>query len=173
MPSEQRDPTTCSLAMDPSVFVDGWRPIARVGLVGLLAYVALVLMLRVSGKRTLSKLNAFDLVVTVALGSTLASVLTSRSLSLATGVAALGLLIFLQFVVSWTSVRWPRLGFAIRSEPTVLLRRGEPIRPALRRERVTEGELIAAIRSAGGRQLQDAEAVFLESDGSLTALLAS
>ena len=49
----------------------GWAGIGRTLLVGTLAYATLVLFLRISGKRTLSKLNAFDLVVTVALGSTL------------------------------------------------------------------------------------------------------
>jgi uncharacterized membrane protein YcaP (DUF421 family) len=49
--------------------------LGRVLLAGVLAYAALVLLLRTSGKRTLSKMNAFDLVVTVALGSLLGSVL--------------------------------------------------------------------------------------------------
>ena len=53
---------------------DSWAGLGRTLLVGPLAYVALVLLLRISGKRTLTKLNAFDLVVTVALGSTLATV---------------------------------------------------------------------------------------------------
>ena len=78
---------------------DSWTGLGRVVLVGALAYVALVLLLRISGKRTLSKLNAFDLVVTVALGSTLATVLLSKSVALAEGVLALGLLIFLQYAV--------------------------------------------------------------------------
>src|SRR4051794_24742339 len=55
------------------MFFHSWAALGRVLLVGPLAYVALVLLLRVSGKRTLTKLNAFDLVVTVSLGSTLAT----------------------------------------------------------------------------------------------------
>lgn len=67
---------------------------------GVLAYVALVVLLRVSGKRTLSKMNAFDLVVTVALGSTLATVLMAKDVALAEGVFAFALLIGLQLFVS-------------------------------------------------------------------------
>ena len=78
----------------------GWSDVARTLIVGTLAYAALIATLRVSGKRTLAKLNAFDLVVTVALGSTLASVLTSSSVALAQGVTAFVTLIGLQFVVS-------------------------------------------------------------------------
>ena len=74
---------------------DSWFGLARVVLVGAAAYVALVFLLRMSGKRTLSKMNAFDLVVTVALGSTLATVTLNRSVPLAEGVVAFGLLILL------------------------------------------------------------------------------
>jgi len=157
--------------MGPETFFNGWPELARVLCVGSAAYVALVLMLRVSGKRTLSKLNAFDFVITVALGSTLAAVLMSREVSLAQGVTALGLLIGLQFAVTWTSARWKGFDRLVKSEPTVLLRRGQPIIAAMRRERVVEDELLSAIRDRGGDALSDAEVVFLESDGSLTALL--
>ena len=149
----------------------GWPGIGRTLLVGVLAYGALVVLLRVSGKRTLSKLNAFDLVVTVALGSTLATILLNKNVALAEGMAALALLIGLQFAVTWTSTRWPGFRTAIRAEPTVLLRRGEPLPRPMRRERITEDELMSAVRDVGGRSLADAEAVFLESDGTLTAIL--
>ena len=62
---------------------DSWVGLGRVIVAGILAYAGLILLLRISGKRTLSKMNAFDLVVTVALGSTLATVLLSRSVALA------------------------------------------------------------------------------------------
>lgn len=80
-------------------------PASRVLLVGVAAYAGLVL-LRVSGKRTLTKMNAFDLVVTVALGSTLATVQLTKSVALADGLAAFALLIFLQYGLMWLSVRF-------------------------------------------------------------------
>ncbi len=51
------------------MFFDDWFGIVRILIVGVLAYAALIIFLRVSGKRTLSKWNAFDFVVTIALGS--------------------------------------------------------------------------------------------------------
>src|SRR5690606_23219959 len=78
------------------VFFDSWSGLVRVLVVGTLAYAGLVLLLRITGKRTLSKMNAFDLVVTVALGSTLATVLLSKDVALAEGLLALALLSFLQ-----------------------------------------------------------------------------
>lgn len=148
-----------------------WTGLGRVLLVGALAYAGLVILLRVSGKRTLSKLNAFDFVVTVALGSILATILLSRDVALAEGLTAFALLIGLQWVVTWTSTRVGFFRKLIRSEPTVLLRDGELVISAMKRERVTQDEVLSAIRESGGSRLEDARAVFLESDGSLTALL--
>ncbi|MDQ3601244.1 MAG: DUF421 domain-containing protein, partial [Actinomycetota bacterium] len=71
------------------MWFDTWTDLGRVLIVGPLAYAALVAVLRISGARSLSKLNAFDLVVTVALGSTLATVLLNGSVSLAEGVLGL------------------------------------------------------------------------------------
>lgn len=155
----------------PDFIFSGWSGILRMLLVAPAAYVALVLVLRISGKRTLSKLNAFDFIVTIAIGSTLASIVTTRSLSLVEGVAALALLVGMQFLVTATSVRWKGFHRAVTSEPTLLLRDGEPLPEAMKRERITEDELQAAVRQAGGRALREADAVILETDGSLTGIL--
>ncbi|MBC7167145.1 YetF domain-containing protein [Phenylobacterium sp.] len=157
--------------MDPDSFFTGWQPIVRVLVIGTAAYVALVAVLRVSGKRTLSKLNAFDLVVTVAIGSTFASILTSKDLALAEGVTALALLTGLQFAVTFLSVRVKAVDRLVKAEPTLLLRDGEPLTGVMKRQRVTEDELRVAVRNSGGRELQDAAVVILESDGSLNAIL--
>ncbi|HWL80919.1 MAG TPA: hypothetical protein VNR89_08200 [Roseomonas sp.] len=86
-----------------------------------MAYAVLVLMLRISGKRTLAKLNAFDLIVTVALGSTPATVLLNKSAALTGGVLAFVLLAGLQYVVAWLSARSDRFDDLVKSEPTLLL----------------------------------------------------
>jgi uncharacterized membrane protein YcaP (DUF421 family) len=152
------------------MFFNSWMGVLRIIVVGASAYTALVLILRISGKRTLSKMNAFDLVVTVALGSTLASCLLSKDVALVEGVAALGLLIGLQYVVAWTSVRVGAIRRLVKSEPTLLVRDGEFLHGAMRRERVTEHEIFAAIRSQGFGRLGDAGAVVLETDGSFSVI---
>jgi uncharacterized membrane protein YcaP (DUF421 family) len=152
------------------IFFDGWQSIGRTLAIGPLAYLVLVLTLRVSGKRTLSKMNAFDLVVTVALGSTLATVLLSKDVALADGAAALGLLVALQFAVTWSSVRWGWIRRMVRSEPSLLLRRGELMPGALRQQRVIAEEVLSAIRSAGVAAVEDVEAVVLETDGTFSVV---
>lgn len=152
------------------MFFDSWSGLLRVLVVGALAYTALVLLLRVSGKRTLSKMNAFDLVVTVALGSTMATVLLSKDVALAEGMLAFALLIVLQFVVTWLSVRSPRFQGWIKAQPSLLIYRGELLPDVLRRERVTEAELRAAVRAQSIGSLEAVDAAVLETDGSITVL---
>jgi uncharacterized membrane protein YcaP (DUF421 family) len=107
-----------------AVFYDGWWDLIRILVLGTAGYAALLLLLRTSGKRTLSKLNAFDFVVTVALGSTLATVLLSDSVSLVDGVTALALLVALQYAVAWASVRSAAIERLVKSEPTLVYHHG-------------------------------------------------
>lgn len=156
--------------MNWSMFFDGWASIGRILIVGSLSYIALVLMLRVSGKRTLAKMNAFDLVVTVALGSTLATVLLSKDVSLVAGVFAMALLIGLQYVVAWFSVRSALVRRVARSEPRLLVRRGQMLDHALKSERVSKDEVLAAIRKEGLAGTHDVDALILETDGSFSVV---
>ena len=149
---------------------DTWSGLLRVAVVGTLAYAALVALLRVSGKRTLSKLNAFDLVVTVALGSTLATVLLSKDVALAEGLLAFALLAGLQWAVAKLSLRSPRFSRLVKAEPRLLLHRGRFLDGALRDERVTRDEVLAALRASGVVDAGDVAAVVLETDGSLNVV---
>ena len=149
---------------------DSWAGLGRVLLVGTLAYAALVLLLRISGKRTLTKLNAFDLAVTVALGSTLATVLLSSSVALAEGVLALGLLISLQYLITWLSVRSAGFRALIKSEPTLLLHRGRRLHGAMKAERITREETLEALRASGVADASRTVAVVLETDGTLSVI---
>ncbi len=152
------------------IFYDNWEGLARTLIVGVLAYVSLVVALRGSGKRTLSKMNAFDLIVTVALGSTLATIILNKSTALAEGVLAFSLLIGLQFLVTWSSVRAGWVRRLVTGEPRLLLRRGEFLPDALKQARVTEDEVRAAVRAAGVAALDGVEAVVLETDGSFSVV---
>ena len=77
------------------IFFNNWEGVFRVAVTTIITYLLVVIMLRISGKRTLAKMNAFDTVVTIALGSILGSVILNKSTPIAEGMAAIGLLILL------------------------------------------------------------------------------
>lgn len=152
------------------MFFDSWSGLLRVVVLGLCAYAALVLLLRASGKRTLAKMNAFDLVVTVALGSTLATVLLSSGVALAEGVLGLGVLVGAQFAVAWISVRSRSFRKAVKSTPTLLARQGRVVERALREQRVSRSEVLQAVRAQGIGGLDQVAAVVLETDGTFSVV---
>ena len=152
------------------IFFDNWDGLARTALIGPMAYGCLIFMLRISGSRTLSKMNAFDLIVTVALGSTLATILLNKDVALAEGALALALLIGLQFIITWTSVRVSWVRKLVTGEPALLYYRGKFLDHALRQQRVTVNEVHAAIRDAGLPTQAIAEAVVLETDGTISVM---
>lgn len=152
------------------MWFDNWSDLFRVLLVGASAYLTVVVVLRLSGKRTLAKLNAFDLVVTVALGSTLATILLSTDVSWAEGAVALALLAVLQAAVAWLVLRVPGLRTVVTARPSLLVRDGAAIPEALREQRVSMEEIHQAVRSSGSGDLASIGAVVLESDGSLSVI---
>lgn len=154
-------------------FYSGGGSIVRVAVVGVLAYTALVVFLRITGKRTLSKMNAFDFVVTVALGSTLATIILSKDIALAEGVLALALLVLVQYAVTWTSVRFKRFESWVKSEPCLLFHDGAFLEDAMRRERVTRDEVLAAMRQAGHNDPVQVSSVVLETDSSISVIAAA
>jgi uncharacterized membrane protein YcaP (DUF421 family) len=152
-------------------FFDGLEPIVRIVVVGTAGYVALVLLLRASGKRTLAQMNSFDFVITVAIGATFGRILTARSIPLAEAVTAFALLIGLQFLVSSVQTRWRSFASLVTAAPTLLYHRGQLQTASLRRVRLTEDELRAAVRKQGAGSLEEVGAVVMESDGGLSVVL--
>ena len=126
--------------------------------------------MRVSGKRTLAQLNAFDFIVTVAFGSTLATVALSSSVAWVEGALALALLAALQFVVAWAAVHMSWFRRAVTSAPTVLVRDGRPVHSALVGQRISEESLNQIVRSAGIGGLELVAAVVLESNGKISVV---
>lgn len=151
-------------------FFAGWEPVGRILVVGTLAYAALVLLLRVSGKRTLAQMNSFDFIITVAIGATFGRIMTARSVALVEAVTAFGLLIGLQYVVTSLQIRSRSFARAVTTAPTLLAYRGEVLDDALRQQRLTADELHAAVRKHGFGSLEEIGSVVLEADGRLAII---
>lgn len=152
------------------MWFDSWLAVLRIVLVGAASYVSLVLLLRFMGKRVLAKLNAFDLVVTVALGSMLASAVLSQDIRYVDAVTGMLLLIGAQWLVARVTTWLPSGRWFVNAEPTLVVRHGEVLESALARVRLTRGEVLQAVRSSGHGGLDDIAAVVLEPDGTLSVV---
>lgn len=157
---------------DTTFFFGGWEPVLRVVVVGTLAYLALVPLLRVSGKRTLARMNGFDLVLAVAIGAVFGRAITAHDVALVETLVAFVLLVLLQWITAWLQVRSRRFAVLITPPPTLLFFRGRVLEDALRREKMTQPELHAAVREQGLGSMDAVEAIVLESDGKLAVVKA-
>ncbi len=152
------------------MFFDSAYELLRVLVVGTLGYTWLLIIIRLTGKRTLAQLNAFDLIVSVALGSTLATVLLSSDVALAEGAVALALLCVLQLLVALLTSRSKAARRRITAGPTFLVRDGQVLDQAMRSQRISRDSLLQVVRSQGLGGLELVSAVVLETNGQLSVI---
>lgn len=145
--------------------------IVRVIVVGMLGYAGLVFFVRWSGKRSLAKMNSYDLVVTVAMGSMLGNVVLNRGIPLIEGLTGFAILIGLQFLGTWLSTRSATVRNALTAEPTIVFLHGNWVEHAMKRERLTKDQVTSAMRARGAGYLREVDAVVLEANGDLSCLL--
>lgn len=132
-------------------------------------YIALVLLTRLSGKRSFSKMSSFDFAMTVAIGSVMATVIISKSVSLQSGIAGLISIYTIQILVAYAR-RWKTVRKFIDNQPTLLMRNGEIIDGSLEKCKVTLSDLKAKLREANVIQLSEVKAVVFESTGDISVL---
>ena len=152
------------------VWFDAWWTVGRILVFGVLAFALLLTVIRLTGQRTIANMNASDFVITVAVGSTVATFLLSRDASFAEGVAALVLLLSLNAIVEWTSSRQLAFRRTTEGRPKLIFYEGQFLRDAMRREHVNEDEVRAVLRQQGVREIDQVHAVVLEINGTFSVL---
>jgi uncharacterized membrane protein YcaP (DUF421 family) len=149
---------------------DSWCASRYTLVVGTLAYVGLITLLLPPGKGTLSKWNPFDFIITTAFRSVMATAVISEGTTLTKGLVAFALLVVLQYGITALSVRFRWVRSLTKAEPVLLPCWGERLHHAMCPERVSEGEVLAALRARGVGRVADVEAVVLEMDGSVSVV---
>lgn len=152
------------------MFFDDWQSLLRALILTVLAYFTLIIFIRLSGKRTLSKMNAFDFLVTIALGSCLASVSLNKNIALAEGAIVFLTLIILQFLITWLSVRVSFVKKLITGQPALLFYKGELLKNTMKKERITIEEIYMSARANGITNLNKIEVIILETTGDITVI---
>jgi len=151
------------------IFFKDWKSIGHVVLATVIAFVTLFSFLRISGKRTLAKLNAFDFVVTVALGSTLSYMMLAM-VPLVEGSIVLFLIIMLQYIFAWTARSSKKMERLINAVPSLIYYDGVFIEKTMAKEAITKGEIFSTIRKSGIDQIEDVKAVVMELNGQITVV---
>jgi uncharacterized membrane protein YcaP (DUF421 family) len=124
--------------------------------------------MRVIGRRELSSLQPFDLILLIVLGDAVQQSLTQDDYSLTGGLLVVGTFAVLQVFVSWLGYRFPKARPILEGDPIIVIQDGEPIERNMKRERLTLGELAEAARQEGIEHLADVKWAVLETTGKLS-----
>jgi uncharacterized membrane protein YcaP (DUF421 family) len=155
---------------DHALWFGSWTRIGHAVLATCISFVALLMMLRLAGKRSVAKMNIFDFVSIVVIGSTIANTIVGNTVPLAEGLAAVTVLVLIHFATSWLAAHSRRAERLINGDPVLLVRGGRLLRSTMRRERVTEEEVLSAIRMKGLGAVEDVDSVVLETDGTYSVI---
>lgn len=147
------------------MFFHSWESLLRVVVSAAAIYVIVVGALRLIGARALAKMSAYDLVVSIALGSLVAAIPLSTTLTLSDGVAAILTFLGLQELTRFLQARYRAAHHLVRERPHLVVWDGEFIEDRLKQIDSSRDEVRAAIRQAGFLSVQQIQAVVLENDG--------
>ncbi|MBV7409515.1 DUF421 domain-containing protein [Maritimibacter sp. DP1N21-5] len=136
-------------------------------------YIFIIGLTRLSGKRTTGNMNNFDWIITVGIGSIMASGILLRNVSMLDAMVAVSALAGLQWLTTWGTLRSHRFARWVKPRPRMLLRNGHLLGDALRYERITDDEVKSALRKAGLAHCDDAAWVVIETSGELSVIRAT
>ncbi|HZR96575.1 MAG TPA: YetF domain-containing protein [Gaiellaceae bacterium] len=128
----------------------------------------LYLLMRLMGRRELSSLEPFDLILLIILGDAVQQGLTQDDYSLTGAMLAVGTIGVLQLATSYTSFKFPRLRPWIDGEPIIVVQDGKPIERNLARERITIDDLAEAARREGIGSMDEVAWAVMETSGSIS-----
>jgi uncharacterized membrane protein YcaP (DUF421 family) len=135
---------------------------------GLIVYVFLMVLLRITGRRQVGQLAPFDLVLLLVLSNALQNAMNGGDNSVTGGVLSALTLVCLNWLVGYVVFRYKRLARVIEGKPEVLIHNGHVYRDVMARERLTQSELDAALRRAGCASLDDVHFAILENNGQIS-----
>jgi len=149
---------------------DGWEGIIKVCIAAPSMYAFVIIAIRITGKRSTSQMNNFDWIVTVAIGSLTASGIILDSVTVSEAMLAIALLLIAQYSLTKGFFASGNLRKFAKASPTLLVHDGQFIRPAMKKERVMESEIMAALRENSLISIKEAQWVILETDATLSVI---
>ena len=149
-----------------SLEVPAWNIILRTVFV----YLAVLVALRIAGKREMGQMTVFDLVVLLLLANAVQNAMVGPDTSLTGGIIAAAVLVAMNALLAKLRLHSPRLRRLVEGSPTLLVLHGEIIQKHLQHEGIDQESLEAALREHGVSKVSDVEMAVLEIDGSVSVV---
>jgi len=136
----------------------------------IIVYILIIVYIRILGKRSTSELNNFDWIVTVSVGSIVASTVILKDISVTEGGLGIFILMILQFIVTKFMYQSESFREVVKSTPQLLLFEGEFIDENMKKERILKPEVYAAIRQSGLKSVKQIYAIVLETNSKMSVI---
>jgi uncharacterized membrane protein YcaP (DUF421 family) len=128
------------------------------------------LLTRIIGRRELSSMEPFDLILLIVIGDAIQQGLTQDDYSVTGALIVIGTFAVLQILISYLSYRFPRLRPALDGEPIVVVQDGQAIEKNMKRERITVDEVMVEARLQQVSKLDDIAWAVLETSGKISII---
>lgn len=137
---------------------------------GTLVYLVIFALLRLILKREVGTLGVTDLLVVILLGDAAQSAMASESKSIADGLLLVVTIIFWAYALDRLGYRFPRLQRFLRPPPLLLVKNGQVLRRNMRRELITDDELMSQLRQQGITSVAEVKVAYMEGDGRISVV---
>lgn len=144
-----------------------WEFILR----GIVIYVFLIVLLRVTGKRQIGQMSPFDLVLLLVLSNAVQNSMNGGDNSIIGGMISAATLVAANWLIGLLTYKSKTAEVLIEGRPELLIHDGRLFEHSLAQAKVTHHELNAALRQAGCADIEDVRAAFLENDGTISVIL--
>ena len=154
----------------PDYFNTDWSVYLQILFTTPIIYALVIAYIRIVGVRSTSQMNSFDWIVTVAMGSIVASTIVLRGTTLMEGAFSIMLLLLLQLALTFANRRFQWVRTVLKATPQLLFFDGHFLEDNMRGERIIRAEVYAAIRQQGYKSMEDIYAVVLETNSQLSVI---
>ncbi len=134
-------------------------------------YVVLLVLFRITGRRTLSEMTTFDFVLVLVIGEATQQALLGEDFSVTNAILVVTTLLFLDIAMSQGKARWKTFEKLVDGVPTIVVENGRPLRDRMRKARVDEDDIMEAARQLQGiERLDQIRYAVLEVSGKITVI---
>lgn len=143
-------------------------PVLEIILRGSVIYISLFILLRVVLKRQAGSLGMTDLLLITLIADASQNAMAGQYMSLSAGIVLVSTIIFWSYAFDWLSYKFPWFNRLTEPRPLLLIRDGQMLRQNMRRELITEDELMSKLREEGLDDMGRVKEAFMESDGHIS-----
>ena len=152
------------------MFLESFGKLKEIIIMGILFYFFVIIILRTSIKKTLSDISIFDFLVTATIGPIIANTIISPNTEFLDGLAAVSILLVLQYIMSKLDYKYEFISKILKSKPKLVYYDGDFLEDNMKKMRITREEIIQEARSQAGLVIEDVDAVVLESNGEVSII---